>query len=173
MPTSRSTRPRTPAAASTASTSRRCTARRPTARCSRTTCGRRSSAASCGSPTSRSSAPPARKFAASRRWCAGTTRLRGPISPDKFIPLAEECGLIGAIGTWVLQTALEEAAQLARPASASRSICRRSSSTTRRSSTSLPTRSTRPGVRAERLELEITEGVFLADGEATDETFAG
>ena len=28
------------------------------------------------------------------------------------------------------------------------------------------------GVRAERLELEITEGVFLADGDATDETFA-
>jgi hypothetical protein len=28
------------------------------------------------------------------------------------------------------------------------------------------------GVRAERLELEITEGVFLADGDSTDETFA-
>jgi hypothetical protein len=28
------------------------------------------------------------------------------------------------------------------------------------------------GVRAERLELEITEGVFLAEGETTDETFA-
>jgi EAL domain-containing protein (putative c-di-GMP-specific phosphodiesterase class I) len=29
------------------------------------------------------------------------------------------------------------------------------------------------GVRAERLELEITEGVFLAEGEGTDDTFAG
>ena len=28
------------------------------------------------------------------------------------------------------------------------------------------------GVRAERLELEITEGVFLAEGDSTDETFA-
>ena len=28
------------------------------------------------------------------------------------------------------------------------------------------------GVRAERLELEITEGVFLADGDTTDDTFA-
>jgi hypothetical protein len=28
-------------------------------------------------------------------------------------------------------------------------------------------------VRSERLELEITEGVFLAEGESTDETFAG
>jgi hypothetical protein len=29
------------------------------------------------------------------------------------------------------------------------------------------------GVRAERLELEITEGVFLAEGDTTDDTFAG
>jgi EAL domain-containing protein (putative c-di-GMP-specific phosphodiesterase class I) len=29
------------------------------------------------------------------------------------------------------------------------------------------------GVRADRLELEITEGVFLADGDSTDDTFAG
>ncbi len=28
------------------------------------------------------------------------------------------------------------------------------------------------GVRAERLELEITEGVFLAEGDSTDDTFA-
>ena len=28
------------------------------------------------------------------------------------------------------------------------------------------------GVRADRLELEITEGVFLAEGDSTDETFA-
>jgi len=35
---------------------------------------------------------------------------RGPISPTKFIPLAEEAGLIGRIGEWVLRTSLEEAA---------------------------------------------------------------
>src|SRR5947209_13906678 len=28
------------------------------------------------------------------------------------------------------------------------------------------------GVRADRLELEITEGVFLADGDSTEDTFA-
>lgn len=33
----------------------------------------------------------------------------GPISPAEFIPIAEECGLIGPIGTMVLKTACEEA----------------------------------------------------------------
>ncbi len=41
------------------------------------------------------------------RW---THPVRGPISPDVFIPLAEECGIIGKIGHWVLETALNEAA---------------------------------------------------------------
>src|SRR5439155_13015864 len=35
---------------------------------------------------------------------------RGAISPDIFVPLAEETGLISKIGEWVLRTSLEEAA---------------------------------------------------------------
>ena len=42
----------------------------------------------------------------------------------------------------------------------------------RRSSTSSRKHLKETGVRADRLELEITEGVFLADGDSTDETFA-
>ncbi len=34
----------------------------------------------------------------------------GPVSPAEFIPIAEECGAIHAIGAWVLATACREAA---------------------------------------------------------------
>jgi diguanylate cyclase (GGDEF)-like protein len=96
---------------------------------------------------------------------------RGAISPAKFIPLAEEAGLIGKIGDWVLRTALEEAAnwpdhvrvavnlsplQFNDPAIV----------------TAVSNHLKETGVRAGRLELEITEGVFLAEGDTTDETFA-
>ncbi|HUP67129.1 MAG TPA: EAL domain-containing protein [Sphingomicrobium sp.] len=107
-------------------------------------------------------------FEALVRWQHPT---RGPISPALFVPLAEEAGLIGKIGEWVLRTALEEAAHWPDHVRISVNLS--------------PLQFNDPnvvgmvsghlaqtGVRAERLELEITEGVFLAEGETTDETFA-
>ena len=107
-------------------------------------------------------------FEALVRWNHPT---RGPISPDKFIPLAEECGMIGKIGEFVLKTALAEAVKWPDSVRVAVNLS--------------PVQFNDPAIvdivaaalaehelRAERLELEITEGVFLADSDATDDTFA-
>jgi diguanylate cyclase (GGDEF)-like protein len=96
---------------------------------------------------------------------------RGPISPDKFIPLAEECGMIGKIGEFVLREALAEAANWPENVRVAVNLS--------------PIQFNDPNIvdtiaallaefdfKPERLELEITEGVFLADSDATDGTFA-
>lgn len=51
-------------------------------------------------------------FEALLRW---HNRERGTISPDVFIPIAEDCGLILPVGEWVLREACREAAGWARP----------------------------------------------------------
>jgi diguanylate cyclase (GGDEF)-like protein len=44
-------------------------------------------------------------FEALLRW---QPREGDPVGPDQFIPVAEECGLIGAMGAWVLAQACEQ-----------------------------------------------------------------
>jgi diguanylate cyclase (GGDEF)-like protein len=108
-------------------------------------------------------------FEALVRWAHP---VRGPIPPDKFIPLAEECGLITRIGEWVLKTALLEAANWPDQVRLAVNL----SPIQFNDPTIVGTVQAlldETGVRAERLELEITEGVFLAEGDTTDETFAG
>ncbi|MEO6256956.1 MAG: EAL domain-containing protein, partial [Sphingomicrobium sp.] len=107
-------------------------------------------------------------FEALVRWAHP---VRGPISPEKFIPLAEESGLISQIGQWVLKTALLEAANWPdriRVAVNLSPIQFNDPATVDLIAQLLK----ETGLRSERLELEITEGVFLADGDSTDDTFA-
>jgi diguanylate cyclase (GGDEF)-like protein len=97
---------------------------------------------------------------------------RGRISPDKFIPLAEEAGLIWSIGEWVLKTSLEEAAHWPDHVRIAVNLSPLQFNDPKVVGM-VATHLGETGVRPERLELEITEGVFLAEGDSTDETFAG
>jgi diguanylate cyclase (GGDEF)-like protein len=90
----------------------------------------------------------------------------GPISPETFIGPAEEAGLIGAIGAWVLQ----EACRVAAPWPAAIGIAVNVSAAQFR----LPhfhdtvvAALSASGLSPSRLQLEITEGILMRD---TDET---
>ena len=96
---------------------------------------------------------------------------RGAIPPDKFIPLAEEAGLISSIGEWVLRTALEEAARWPDHVRIAVNLSPLQFNDPNIANV-IRANLNETGVRASRLELEITESVFLVDNDATDETFA-
>ncbi|HZC38456.1 MAG TPA: EAL domain-containing protein, partial [Sphingomicrobium sp.] len=92
----------------------------------------------------------------------------GPVSPAEFIPLAEEIGLINEIGEWVLRTACAEAAKW--PSNVSVAV---NLSPIQFKSPALPTMVRmilgETDLPAKRLELEITEGVFLSNDEHVHE----
>ncbi len=106
-------------------------------------------------------------FEALIRWNHPT---RGPISPADFIPVAEENGLIEQIGEWALRTAAGEAASWAVNARVAVNV-----STIQFQNPKFPgvvaSVLAQSGLENERLELEITESVFVADTSATDHQF--
>jgi diguanylate cyclase (GGDEF)-like protein/PAS domain S-box-containing protein len=96
----------------------------------------------------------------------------GPVSPALFIPLAEEIGLINEIGEWVLRTACEEAVNWPEHVAVAVNL-----SPIQFKSHALPAivRSILgdSGLAADRLELEITEGVLLNNDEHVHEMIHG
>ena len=107
-------------------------------------------------------------FEALARWNHPT---RGMVSPGEFIPVAEEIGLIPQIGEWVLRTACLEAANWPERVRVAVNI-----SPIQFANPSLPgivmSALAAAQLAPDRLELEITEGVFLNDDAATDAMFA-
>jgi EAL domain-containing protein (putative c-di-GMP-specific phosphodiesterase class I) len=87
---------------------------------------------------------------------------RGFVPPDKFIPLAEECGLIRDIGEWVLREACREAASWRKPLQIAINLSplqfRQGDLATTVHEVLLET-----GLAPERLVLEITEGALMDD----------
>ena len=90
----------------------------------------------------------------------------GSVSPAKFVPLAEEARLIAPIGEWVLRTACDEAARwpshirIAVNVSAEQLQGPQFAATVASALAS-------SGLPADRLELEVTESVFLHGNQAT------
>jgi len=107
-------------------------------------------------------------FEALARWNHPT---RGPVSPSSFIPIAEEIGLIPQIGEWVIRTACAQAARWPGDTRVAVNI-----SPIHFASPQLPativSALAASGLAPGRLEIEITEGVFLNDDAATEAMFA-
>lgn len=95
------------------------------------------------------------------RW---HTPVLGTVSPTEFIPVAEETGLIRSLGDWALKTACMEAAGWpahVRLAVNVSPVQFRGDSLVDQVSDALA----ESGLDPSRLELEITESLFLADDE--------
>lgn len=99
----------------------------------------------------------------------------GMVPPDKFIPLAEENGLIGVIGDWVLKTACAQArvwrdSGVSIGVSVNLSYGQRSMGL---SSWSLASILKDTGLEGEALTLEITEGLLMEDSSDVIEWLLG
>jgi diguanylate cyclase (GGDEF)-like protein len=96
---------------------------------------------------------------------------KGWIPPDKFVEAAEDSGLIAQIGEWALRTACHDMAKWPEEVRVAVNV-----SPLQFANPQLPNIVTnaiaQAGITPSRLELEITESVFLNDDAATDAMFA-
>ena len=94
----------------------------------------------------------------------------GEISPGVFIPIAEETNLIGALGDWALRQACADAVRWPGNVRVAVNV-----SAPQFSNPAFPglvaQALSSSGLAPERLELEVTESIFLADDEAIEQMF--
>ncbi len=95
---------------------------------------------------------------------------RGQVSPGVFIPAAEESDLINQLGQWVLRRACEDAMQWPEKARVAVNV-----SAKQFANKGFPAIVTQvlaeTGIDPDRVELELTETVFMGDTDFTDATF--
>lgn len=101
-------------------------------------------------------------FEALVRWF---TPERGHVSPADFIPLAEEIGIIEALGEWVLRTACHEAAKWPDPLTVSVNLSPLQFKSGNLINT-IMSELANAGLPPSRLDLEITEGALMAETDA-------
>jgi len=99
------------------------------------------------------------------RWAHPT---RGLIAPSEFIPLAEECGLIGAIGDWVIGEACRQAREWQQQGVAWLRVSVNLSASQFRHDglvESIQRALDETGLQPKYLEVELTESVVMSDPE--------
>lgn len=95
---------------------------------------------------------------------------RGYVSPGMFIPIAEESNLIIQLGDWALRRACREAAAWPKSVRVAVNV-----SALQFANPGFPEAVTEAlensGLDPDRLELELTESVFMGDSDTVDQTF--
>jgi EAL domain-containing protein (putative c-di-GMP-specific phosphodiesterase class I) len=92
--------------------------------------------------------------------------VRGAIPPDQFIPIIEDAGLIHQIGDWVIREACREAIEWDPSIRIAVNISAAQLSGTGLADTVLGALAS-TGLAPDRLELEVTESIFLGNDLAT------
>jgi diguanylate cyclase (GGDEF)-like protein/PAS domain S-box-containing protein len=107
-------------------------------------------------------------FEALLRW---KHPVHGYMSPARFVPVAEETGLVAQIGEWALRTACRDLAAWPEDVRVAVNV-----SPLQFANPALPAIVTNAiaaaGINPTRLELEITESVFLGEDKSTESMFA-
>lgn len=98
----------------------------------------------------------------------------GTVYPDRFLPIAEEAGLMTAINLWVLDTACRQAAQWQSEGMATRVSINLSASLFRHHDVAslVVAAIDRSGVSPHLIDLELTETIMLEDHEAAHRQIA-